>query len=153
MRTPTIHPALRPLRAALALAALIALTGSAAAQTPAIHHFRCDAPLDGLALKTAAENLRALDGKALLSADHDRLKVRIDAAVPHELVLRALNAGPRLFRSDGTAAMGQGFPVRIDTGDPAADDQRHAAAKAAWMQAHPEEYQRMIGAPTAPRNP
>jgi hypothetical protein len=37
-----------------------------------------------------------------------------------------------------------GFPVLQNTGDPETDQANYAAAKAAWIQAHPQEYQQLI---------
>lgn len=122
----------------------VALAHCVAAQSQAVYHFRCDALMDGSTLKHAAESLTNLDDKALLSADADYLKVRIDASIPYERVLRALNGGARQFQIAAGAAA-QGFPTRVDTGDPAGDDLRYTIAKEAWVAAHPQEYQRMIG--------
>ncbi|MBK9147676.1 MAG: hypothetical protein IPM12_07655 [Flavobacteriales bacterium] len=124
--------------------AFAALGHSAAAQAQAVYHFRCDGLLDGSTLKHAAENLTSLDDKALLSADAEYLKVRIDASIPYERILRALNGGARQFQP-AAGATAQGFPTRVDTGDPAGDDLRYTIAKETWIAAHQQEYQRMIG--------
>lgn len=129
---------------AIAAIALMALSERALAQTQTIHHFRSDGLVDGATLKHVAENLKRLDERVLVSSDADHLKVRIDASIAHEVLLRALNAGPRQFQAAATASGTMAFPVRIDTGDPVGDDQRYAAAKQAWIAANPEEYQRMI---------
>jgi hypothetical protein len=42
--------------------------------------------------------------------------------------------------SDEVSPPPSDFPVRTDTGDPAADDARHLAAKQAWMNEHPGAY-------------
>lgn len=38
-----------------------------------------------------------------------------------------------------------GFPVYVNTGDKAKDDAAYAKAKADWIAANPEEYQKMTG--------
>ncbi|MFZ1692585.1 MAG: hypothetical protein WAT74_05220 [Flavobacteriales bacterium] len=129
---------------AIAAIALMALSERALAQAQTIHHFRSDGLVDGATLKHVAENLKRLDERVLVSSDADHLKVRIDASIAHDVLLRALNAGPRQFQAAATASGTMAFPVRIDTGDPIGDDQRYAAAKQAWIAANPEAYQRMI---------
>ena len=128
--------------------AIMACAERADAQAQAVQHFRCDALVDGASFKRIAEGLKRLDERVLLSADGDYLKVRIDASIPHEVLLRALNEGPRRFHAMSATLRPNDFPTRMDTGDPAGDDQRHAAAKQAWIAAHPKEYQLMLGDPS-----
>lgn len=129
---------------ACVIIALLAYAASASAQVQAVQHFRSDAVLDGATFKRIAEDLKRMDERVLLSADGDQLKVRIDASIPYERVLRALNGGARQFQP-AVGAAAQGFPTRVDTGDPAGDDLRYTIAKEAWVAAHPQEYQQMIG--------
>jgi hypothetical protein len=124
--------------------AFTALAHGAWSQAQAVYHLRCDGLLDASTFKHAVENLASLDDEALLSADADYLKVRIDASIPFERILRALNAGARQFQP-AVVADAQGFPIRVDTGDPAGDDLRYTIAKEAWIAAHPQEYQQMVG--------
>ena len=134
---------------ACVIIALLACAASASAQVQAVQHFRSDAALDGATFKRIAEELKRMDERVLLSADGDQLKVRIDASIPHEVVLRALNEGPRRFRAVQASAGPLDFPTRVDTGDPVGDDQRYAAAKQAWVAAHPQEYRLMLGDPSS----
>ncbi|MBK6343407.1 MAG: hypothetical protein IPF41_12675 [Flavobacteriales bacterium] len=134
----------RLLRMSCMAIAFTALAHGAWAQAQAVYHFRCDGLLDGITFKHAAENLNGLDAQALLSSDAEFLKVRIDASIPYERILRALNAGARQFQP-AVGATAQGFPTRVDTGDPAGDDLRYTIAKEAWIAVHPQQYQQMIG--------
>ncbi|HRD54683.1 MAG TPA: hypothetical protein PKY96_18750, partial [Flavobacteriales bacterium] len=110
---------------AFAAVAFMALSERAWAQTQVIHLLRADGLVDGATLKHVAENLKRLDERVLVSTDADYLKVRIDASIAYEVVLRALNAGPRQFQAAATASGTTAFPVRIDTGDPIGDDLRY----------------------------
>lgn len=128
--------------------AALACADPVAAQVQAVQHFRCDALVDGATFKRIAADLKRLDERVLLSADGDQLKVRIDASIPYENLLRALNEGPRRFEALSATTGPLDFPTRVDTGDPAGDDQRYAAAKQAWISAHPQEYQLMLSDPS-----
>ena len=134
---------------ACVLIAFLAFAGSASAQVQAVQHFRCDVVVDGATFKRIADDLKRMDERVLLSTDGEQLKVRIDASIPYEVVLRALNEGPRRFQSVTATAGPLDFPTRVDTGDPVGDDQRYAAAKQAWVAAHPQEYQLMLGDPSS----
>lgn len=84
----------------------------------------------------------------------DRVELALASAVPAQVVIDALNGlGPvhfhRMFldppaeRTLSTAPPAD-LPVFIDTGDPVADEEAHAAAKQAWLIAHPEFYNRPL---------
>lgn len=99
--------------------------------------------------------LTSADASGRLSIHSDRLQVKIMHSTDLAegalgsifqlagLDLQLLQGAPGLVpeRSAGSA----GFPVFRDTGNPALDAQNHAAAKAAWIEAHPDAYQELLG--------
>ncbi len=125
-----------------------------AAQEPVVRTFYTAADIDGHGQKMAYVAILALDPDAGLSFDGSRLKVRTKAALSDQDLLTALNStntgvyqlGPLPVRM----GVGGTMPVRMDTGDPAGDDARYAAAKAAWIVAHPDAYEQMIAPSLSP---
>lgn len=124
------------------------------AQTQATHTFYTAAAGDGHGQKMAHIAVLGLDPGAVLSFDGSQLKVRANATLSDQDLLSALNStntgvynvGPRPVRIPEMAAM----PVRINTGDPSGDDARYAAAKQAWVTAHPDAYEQMMAPATSP---
>lgn len=124
------------------------------AQTQAVHTFYTAAVGDGHGQKMAYVAVLGLDPGAVLSFDGSQLKVRANATLSDQDLLSALNStntgvynvGPRPVRIPEMAPM----PVRINTGDPSGDDARYAAAKQAWVTAHPDAYEQMVAPTTSP---
>lgn len=133
---------------ALSLTLFIFDMAQSTAQGTQSHLFRADAPIDAAAEKWAINAVKGLDARGQISYEGVFLKVRADSGVRESEILDALNTGERHFiavvagthRASGPA---QGFPVRIDTGDSAADDRRYEEAKRAWVAANPDLYNKM----------
>lgn len=118
------------------------------AQWPMVHYFVAQEEISPASVKRAYEAVHALDPNTVLSADGKRLKVRVDAGLSVPEVRDALHAAGLACTLDATpgrhALPGmKGFPVRVDTGDPTADEARYQIAKRAWAEANPEAYQRL----------
>lgn len=98
--------------------------------------------------------LSGVDASARLSIHTDRRNVKIlhaqdlaDGALASIFQL----AGLELQLLQNTLGPGTGHdadqigpPGFIDTGNPELDAQNHAAAKAAWIEAHPDAYQELL---------
>ncbi|MCB9183960.1 MAG: hypothetical protein H6591_08575 [Flavobacteriales bacterium] len=111
------------------------------AQSGAVHVLRSAIDIDAGATKLAMHVIRQLDPAAVLSVDGRILKVRISDTIAANQLIAALNdQGGAYALVDARNESSSGFPVRIDTGDPAGDDARYDAAKRAWIEAHPAEY-------------
>ena len=111
------------------------------AQSGAVHVLRSSTDIDAGATKMATHAIRQLDPAAALSVDGRIVKVRISDAIAADQLIAALNdQGGAYALVDARNESSSGFPVRIDTGDPAGDDARYDTAKRAWIEAHPAEY-------------
>lgn len=143
------NPMTRTITLLLALGASI----STFAQTTVVHRLHAERPVDTRALKMAAAAVRELDQQAIISFDADVLKIRIQGTIAEADLLFAVNGDTEtLFVmeavTDRTTSEPSGeFPVRVDSGDPVADDARYAAAKDAWIQANLERYRSMAADP------
>lgn len=99
--------------------------------------------------------LSSVDASGHLSIHTDRRNVKIlhaldlaDGALVSMFQLAGLELqilqGP--LGTDAVRNPDQGSPpVFIDTGNPELDAQSHAVAKAAWIEAHPDAYQELLG--------
>ncbi len=102
-------------------------------QSSVIRVFIADTAIDGLLAKQSTEAVKQLDQQATLSWDGPYLKVKLNAGIGAAEVLRALNQNQARF-AQLQEGVRSGMPVRVDTGDPAADDRRYQQAKAAWLE-------------------
>jgi hypothetical protein len=94
--------------------------------------------------------IHEIDPGAQYSFQDDRVKVMIDNTIPaDDLVERLLVRGLGTFTVliDGgkvqrqpQEGMPEGFPTRMDTGNPAADEAAYLQAKQAWILANPQAY-------------
>ena len=97
--------------------------------------------------------LLGLDPDARLSTHQDLIKVRSHVAAGELLqTFNALGIGEVRPVHDRVADVPP-FPVKQDTGDPAADEAAYTAAKAAWITAHPEAYKALQQGTAAPVQP
>jgi hypothetical protein len=147
----------RPLTRHLLLSLLVLIAANAYAQKPPefTYTFQFNTTLTHLQVKVLGEELLSQDpaikhwadvGSTTASArgqvvlDLDQLGAVMAssgaAMVSHDMV--DMHAP---VQEEGLPA---GFPVMPNTGDPAADQANYAAAKAAWIKAHPQEYQELI---------
>lgn len=134
--------------------ALTLLTNALSAQTSTVHLFQAAAEVDHATLKMMLHEVRLIDPAARISVDGRNVKVIAAADVSGTQLLAALNShGAACTRSEPDQDPSTGMPIRVDTGDPTGDDARYAAAKQAWIAAHPEAYEKMLRgeSDTAPR--
>lgn len=136
---------------------LALLTGfPVVAQTQAIHLLRSEAPITGAMAKLAVEALRGLDAAALASADDHYLKVRMDAAVPEQAILQALNGQGALYSSVSAthhrSGPGAALPAPPNSATGIEGQRAYEEAKQRWIAAHPEEHQRLLNGEDAPSN-
>jgi hypothetical protein len=152
-------PMKRPITQRLLLSFLVFIWSALAhAQKPTEfrHTLHFSGPLDNLQAKTLIEALLAQDPAiqqwvgvgAADATTHGLVELNTD-----ELNAALMPSGATIvthdvlaIRADGTMDDGlpPSFPVMPNTGDPEADQANYAAAKAAWIQAHPQEYQQLI---------
>lgn len=147
----------RPITRRLLLSLLVfSLSVMAYAQKPTEFRYTLhfSAPLNNLQAKSVIEALLAQDpviehwvrvGSAevsthgLVALDTDQLNAAV-ASSGASIVTHQTTA----LRPDGEEGLPASFPVMPSTGDAEADQASYAAAKAAWIQAHPQEYQQLI---------
>ncbi len=119
------------------------------AQNQQVHRFVAEGELVQHAVKSAYDVVISMDPQAKLSFDGARLKV-LSIQAPSQL-LNALNSsGTGTYRLDIPSERSMSdstsdFPVRIDTGDPAGDDERYQRAKQQWIEVHPQAYRQLLG--------
>jgi hypothetical protein len=131
---------------------LVLLPVTVWAQDRRLHVLRTGSGHDA-ELKIVSEVVTSLDPGAKFSCEGDLLKVLLHSAVPAQELMDALEqSGAGRFVPVHVKHVGTGrassapshFPIRVDTGDAAADEAAFAAAKAAWREAYPEEYARYM---------
>jgi hypothetical protein len=119
--------------------------------------FQAETVVDGVQEKLAMEALSALDPGVRLSLHADRLQLKIGLKlnVEDDVVREALlQAGivatltPHPVPPEGgaklPASIPDGYPIFISTGNAELDNLTYQAAKAAWIQEHPQDYQKML---------
>lgn len=125
--------------------ALTLLSTALSAQTSNVHLFQAAADVDHAMLKMMLHEVRRIDPAAHISVDGRSVKVKAAADVSGTQLLAALNShGAACTGSERDQDSSTGMPIRVDTGDPAADDARYAAAKQTWIDAHPEAYEKLL---------
>lgn len=141
----------------LFLAASFPFAAHAQQSDMTIVHLWANATVSLAQEKQCGEQLQALDPEVRFTvhADRQRLKVGLFVQWDVESVRSALaQAGVLTTVLPGSTSAGtvksmdpalDGFPVFIDTGHPLSDDQDYQAAKAAWIQTHPQAYQQLVG--------
>ena len=115
--------------------------------------------------KLVQEVMIQFDDQARATGDAQGLKVLLDTNVPLEQVMDHLNTTLHcraqlqngMVKTQATAGAGAAppLPERVDTGDPAADDAAHEAAKQAWRLANPDAHRALMQAQgrTIPQQP
>ena len=115
--------------------------------------------------KLVQEVMSGFDAQARATGDALRLKVLLDTNVPLDHVVAHLNESLQcraliintMMKTQGAAQAGAAppLPQRVDTGDPAADDAAHEAAKQAWRVANPDAHRTLMQAQgrTIPQQP
>lgn len=106
--------------------------------------------------KKLTDAIRSFDPGALVRMDAQRSEVDLVTTVAAEqgalqaylwdldAVIVDWVAGVPVGARISTPIPIPGFPKYYDTGDPAADDARYGEAKAAWIEAHADEYQEFL---------
>lgn len=137
---------------------LLVCSGVSAQQVDmTVLRLRADTIVDGGQEKRALEVLNTLDPDIRLSVHIDRtlLKVRLKQALDVGTLREVLmQVGIRTsvvntpLHADGlvkhAGVLPDGFPVFVSTGNTELDNQNYQAAKAAWIEAHPDAYQQML---------
>jgi hypothetical protein len=115
--------------------------------------------------KLVQEVMTDYDAQARATGDALRLKVLLDTNIPLDQVVDHLNESlhcraqviQTMVKAQGAASAGAAppLPERVDTGDPAADDAAHEAAKQAWRLANPDAHRALMQAQgrTIPQQP
>ena len=106
--------------------------------------------------KLVQEVLTQFDAQARATGDATHLKASLQASITDadlfshlnetlNCQVRGANTG---IKQGNTASAGTAppLPVRMNTGDPAADDAAHEAAKQAWRLAYPEAHRALMQA-------
>ncbi len=135
----------------------VSICGSAQQAGMPILRLRADTAIHGAQEKLASEALMALDPEIRFSVHSDRtllkigLKPSLDVGTVQEVLMAVgihtsvVNAPPHadglIKRADD---LPEGFPVFIHTGNIEQDSQNYQAAKAAWIEAHPDAYEQLI---------
>jgi hypothetical protein len=106
--------------------------------------------------KLVQEVLTELDAQAYATGDATHLKARLNTSITDAQLFAFLNEtlhcqvrGALTGNRQGiTTTIGNAppLPVRVDTGDPAADDAAFEAAKQAWRLANPEAHRALMQA-------
>lgn len=131
--------------------------GSAQQVDMTVLRLRADSVVDGAQEKLALEALRAFDPGIRLSVHTDRTLLKIgtkqdlDVGTVREVLLQVgihTSVVTAPLPADGllkhAGDLPDGFPVFVSTGNPDLDNQKYQAAKAAWIEAHPDAYRQMI---------
>ncbi|MEO8068572.1 MAG: hypothetical protein ABI599_12825 [Flavobacteriales bacterium] len=142
----------------LVLVLLAPLVGRGQQQDLSIVHLLANAPVSVAQEKVANAHLELLnpDLRFSVHGDRQRLKVgmrgemdvpSVQSSLAAAGIITSVVSGPPPTASTVKSASidPSGFPVFLDTGDPALDDEAYRAAKAAWVQSHQQLYQQMIG--------
>jgi hypothetical protein len=115
--------------------------------------------------KLVQEVMTGYDAQARATGDALRLKVLLDTSIPLDMVVDHLNESLHcrarvihtMVKAQEAAPVGEAppLPERVDTGDPAADDAAHGAAKQAWRLANPDAHRALMQAQgrTIPQQP
>ncbi|MEO8068574.1 MAG: hypothetical protein ABI599_12835 [Flavobacteriales bacterium] len=126
-----------------------------------IIHLWAEAPVSAEQEKRGAEQLAFLDPDSRFSIQPDRQHLKtgwhsqVDAAsVGSALALAGIIA--TIIETEpfpagdvrDASSVPDVFPAFVDTGSPEQDNQNYNAAKAAWIAAHPAEYQQLLSPPT-----
>ena len=144
---------------ALLLFMLLLSGGASAQKTPELTYWlQFNGPIGSAAQKGIESALRAQDLEIIVSVarGHEQAKAKSHVQIDQEALNTALaplgiQVVLILVAHDGAEAermavadFFSSFPQHINTGDPALDDANYATAKAAWIAAHPEAYQKML---------
>lgn len=139
----------------LGLLALVPALLMAQGPNKIVLHGRCTAVISQAQEKQLQMLLSSADTGSLLSVHTNRHHVKVlhstglaEGAVASIFQLAGLDLqllqgapGPITAKNNGFS----GVPVFVDTGNPELDAQSYAAAKAAWAEAHPHQYEELFG--------
>lgn len=149
-------PSMRPLSLILmGLLALASTHGKAQGPKNIVLYGRCTAPISHEQEKQIQMLLGTADAAGLVSIHTDRHHVKVlhstdlaEGAVASIFQLAGLDLhllqgapGPVSNKINGAT----GMPAYVDTGNPDLDAQNYAAAKVAWAEAHPLQYEELFG--------
>lgn len=125
-------------------ALLIAIAPDLFGQQTSVNVFQVVNGVSSEAHKQLYVALLGLDPDARLSTHQDLIKVRSQVTA-HDLLLvfNALGIGEVRPVHDRVFEVPP-FPLKQDTGDPAADEAAYEAAKATWIAAYPEAYRALM---------
>lgn len=90
--------------------------------------------------------------RAHVVLDREALEGTWTAQGMHIIYIGAIVVGEVVERTH-RQVLPEDFPIFIDTGDPAGDNAAYDAAKAAWIAAHPGEYEYMSVPPATTSDP
>ena len=130
---------------------LALLPGLCNAQRLAVYLFNCSTDIHP-SEKFVRESIASIDPEAHVSVDNTKLKVRMNGSFDQTNVLIALNNLDHgtftidrtgQLRTNGSSHEVSLLPEYFDTGHPIADDTEYQLAKAAWISAHPDQYERL----------